>query len=168
MADHLSNSSIRAGFVNLPCAKKMRIVPRVILIFQGLFMMLIAVSAVLRIAPIDLPLEAGYFGMFLDVLGFVCVVVSALTLRANFTVSPQPKNALLTSGIYRLSRNPIYLGALLMALGFTLIFGSGLTLISTIGLWIILREKIKMEEYFLQRKFGESYLNYQKKTRRWL
>jgi protein-S-isoprenylcysteine O-methyltransferase Ste14 len=76
---------------------------------------------------------------------------------------------LVTTGPYRFTRNPIYLGFLLIYLGFTLLAGTlwGLLLspflIGTVTQWII-----HAEEAYLGRKFKEDYKAYSSRVRQWL
>ena len=81
----------------------------------------------------------------------------------------QPASALVTTGIYRISRNPMYLGMTLLSIGVALIFSSfagvGLSLLAAI---IIDRAVIKREEAYLVRRFGAHYQSYAGGVRRWL
>jgi protein-S-isoprenylcysteine O-methyltransferase Ste14 len=81
----------------------------------------------------------------------------------------QPSTALVTTGPYRFTRNPIYLGFLLIDLGFTLLAGTlwGLLLspflIGTITRWII-----HAEEAYLGKKFKEEYQAYYSRVHQWI
>src|SRR5436190_17645931 len=90
--------------------------------------------------------------------------------RAGTPVNPgESATTLVTTGPYRLSRNPGYLG---MALG-----DAGVAILSG-GLWVLAllvptllvidRGVIRREELYLERRFGEAYLRYRARTRRWL
>ncbi len=90
--------------------------------------------------------------------------------RMHTTPDPdQPVTALVTSGPYRFTRNPIYLGFLLIYLGFTLLAGTlwGLILspflIGTITRWVI-----HAEEFYLEDKFEEEYAAYRARVRQWI
>jgi protein-S-isoprenylcysteine O-methyltransferase Ste14 len=78
-------------------------------------------------------------------------------------------NALVIEGPYRFTRNPMYLGLLLLYLGITCWFGFvgplllAPVLVWVIGVWVIVRE-----ERYLERKFGNEYRRYQAQVRRWL
>jgi protein-S-isoprenylcysteine O-methyltransferase Ste14 len=77
--------------------------------------------------------------------------------------------ALVTSGPYRLTRNPIYLGFLFIFLGFTLLAGTfwGL-LLAPFLIGTVTRSIIHAEEAYLQDKFKEQYNAYRSLVRRWL
>ena len=109
------------------------------------------------------------------------VVVAALGLALSFTgvaavirhrttiVPHHPVATLLTGGVYRLSRNPMYTGLAIAYLGLALLFGSWWPL----ALWPLMilavrRLVIRPEEQYLTQRFGQTYTDYQSRTRRWL
>ncbi len=81
----------------------------------------------------------------------------------------KPASSIIQSGLYRFSRNPIYVSGLLLQLGIALL---------TNNLWIVLlvpvskivfdRYVIGREEAYLERAFGEVYMNYRRSVPRWL
>lgn len=79
--------------------------------------------------------------------------------KAHTSPDPhQPVNALLADGPYRFTRNPIYLGFLLIYLGFTLLAGTLWGLIaSPFLIWTITHAVIHAEEIYLNEKFGDIY-----------
>ena len=93
-------------------------------------------------------------------------------IKSKTTIDPikfKKVNKLITSGIYRYSRNPMYLG-LLMLVTSTSIFYLNIFSITTpffFYYWIN-KFQIKREEIFLTEKFGNEYLLYKTKTRRWI
>ena len=93
-------------------------------------------------------------------------------IKSKTTIDPikfKKVNKLITSGIYRYSRNPMYLG-LLMLVTSTSIFYLNIFSITTpffFYYWIN-RFQIKREEIFLTEKFGKEYMSYKNKTRRWI
>jgi protein-S-isoprenylcysteine O-methyltransferase Ste14 len=90
--------------------------------------------------------------------------------RAHTSPDPdRPAAALVTGGPYRFTRNPIYIGSLLIYPGFTLVAGTlwGLVL-SPILLCIATRVIVRAEEAFLAQRFPESYQAYKAGTRRWI
>jgi protein-S-isoprenylcysteine O-methyltransferase Ste14 len=80
-----------------------------------------------------------------------------------------PTTALVTSGPYRVTRNPMYLGMLFLYVAFAFAFGVmwALALIPAVIL-IIDRLVIAREEPFLERRFGQAYLDYRAQVRRWI
>ena len=75
---------------------------------------------------------------------------------------------LATGGIYRVTRNPMYLGALVFFVGFALAMRSGWLLVAVPAIAKALRKlAIEPEEAYLTRRFGEAYLAYCARVRRW-
>jgi len=80
-----------------------------------------------------------------------------------------PATALVTSGPYRFSRNPIYLALTVAYLGLAIGYGSLWLLILLAPLLIVMRHGvIAREERYLEGKFGEPYRAYRSRVRRWL
>jgi protein-S-isoprenylcysteine O-methyltransferase Ste14 len=90
--------------------------------------------------------------------------------RAGTPVSPYSTSTkLVTTGAYRLSRNPGYLGMALAYAGIAVIAGALWAFASLVVVLVLIdRGVIVREERFLERKFGEDYLRYKRRTRRWL
>ena len=93
-------------------------------------------------------------------------------LRAHTSLLPNhPERAatLVTTGIYRVSRNPMYAGLLLALMAEVIYLGTipGL-LVLPIFVEILQRWQIRPEEQALRAKFGEAYAAYVRRTRRWL
>lgn len=106
----------------------------------------------------------------------VGVVILFLAVRAfvvrGTTIDPlHPERAekLVTTGLFRLSRNPMYLGMLLLLSGVALGLGNWISLFAPVLFIVSINVlQIKPEEIALQRKFGEEYENYCRRTRRWI
>ncbi|MBF6617135.1 MAG: isoprenylcysteine carboxylmethyltransferase family protein [Candidimonas sp.] len=106
-------------------------------------------------------------------LGVAMSLVSIVAFkRARTTTDPRrPALAsnLINSGIYRYSRNPMYLGVLLVLAGWAVYLGN---VLSILGLLVfiayITRFQIIPEERLLSQKFGVAFENYMKEVRRWL
>jgi len=90
-------------------------------------------------------------------------------LSKNTVITVLPAQSLQTTGIYSLTRNPMYLGLILIYLGITCFVGNWWNLVLFPLLLLIVQEYIiKREEKYLERRFGQSYLAYKKKVGRWL
>ena len=121
-----------------------------------------------RILPMPTAPAAGWA---LVASGLLLMVVAALTmLRAGATVDPtrQP-TALVTHGIFRLSRNPIYLGDVLILTGLCLAWQplAGLFLVPAFVL-VIDRRFIQREEAWLRTRDARAFDLWATRTRRWL
>ena len=87
----------------------------------------------------------------------------------NTLIPIKPAQSLQTSGIYAISRNPMYLALLCLYYGVAIFKGNVWTFIlSPIIIVIIQSYVIKKEEQYLMRAFGDLYLTYMKKVRRWI
>ncbi|MBG6289828.1 isoprenylcysteine carboxylmethyltransferase family protein [Pseudomonas nitroreducens] len=102
----------------------------------------------------------------------VCLAGVRSFRRARTTVNPlSPDSAsdLVTQGIYRLTRNPMYLGFTLVLAGWAVLLASPFALVGVAAfvLWID-RWQIRSEERALQSLFGAHFAEYCSRTRRWL
>lgn len=90
--------------------------------------------------------------------------------RAGTTLPPnQAVTALVTDGLHGYSRNPIYVGMTILYLGFGIALQSVWTFIFVVPLLLIMRYGvIAREESYLERKFGQVYLDYKASVRRWI
>jgi protein-S-isoprenylcysteine O-methyltransferase Ste14 len=81
----------------------------------------------------------------------------------------RPTTAIATDGPYRLTRNPAYLGMALMYIGIALCSHALWVLVPLpVVLAIVDRGVIAREERYLERKFGQEYLHYKRRVRRWI
>lgn len=84
-------------------------------------------------------------------------------------ISLEPQAALITSGPYRFSRNPLYLGGnVFIFFGAALLFGSPAALVITALHLPLMDRFVRREEAQLERKFGADWLRYKAQVRRWL
>ncbi|WP_194096051.1 methyltransferase family protein [Marivivens aquimaris] len=103
--------------------------------------------------------------------GLILIALAALEMRKQRTtiIPHMEADRLVQSGIFRRTRNPIYLGDALMLLGFILRFDAPLALpLLPVFVWIIERRFIIPEEDRLRRKFRMDFARYCEKTRRWV
>lgn len=105
------------------------------------------------------------------VAGMALVVWSLVLFRAAGThIEPtKPTTALVSSGPFRLTRNPVYLGFALLYLAAAAWFGaSGALLMLPLVIAVVDRTVIAREERYLERVFGDAYRRYRRSVRRWL
>lgn len=113
--------------------------------------------------------------IFLGLLPLVLGVVINLLADNAFkqqgtTVKPfEESSALVITGVFRFSRNPMYLGFVLGLIGIALLLGS-LTPWIVIAVFAVLMDAmfIRGEENMLAARFGQDFLEYQRQTRRWI
>ncbi len=126
---------------------------------------LIAPAARLTVWPWNL------LGLIPLALGIVInIVADAAFRRAGTTVKPfEESTSLITTGVYRYSRNPMYLGLVLGVLGLAVMTGSLTPLVVVPVLAYLLdRNFIAAEERMLEERFGRAWLEYKKSVRRWI
>ena len=115
----------------------------------------------------------GSLSVLVLILGLACAIPSfKLFARYKTTISPlKPSDAtaLVTEGMYRYSRNPMYLGLLLLTIASTIWFGTWFgIIINILFIFLINFLQIIPEEKALLEIFGEEYEEYKKNVRRWI
>jgi protein-S-isoprenylcysteine O-methyltransferase Ste14 len=126
-----------------------------------------------RVAPLTLPSGAPATAAAAIAIGTGTGFVTSSVLhfkRAGTSVAPNsPTTALVTTGPYRISRNPIYLGFTLVAAGIAMAARSGWTLLLVpMVVGAIDRLVITREQRDLAARYGQEYQRYRARTRRWL
>jgi len=141
---------------------------------QSYFIILLILSIWLNFAfPILAVLCAPYTYFGIVIIGFGIAVgfwSRSLFLKSKTTLSPyESPTSLVTSGPFRISRNPMYLGMAAILLGVAILLGTLVTFASPV-LFIMLIETffIPGEERKLEKIFGERYKKYENKVRRWI
>jgi len=126
-----------------------------------------------RMSPMPMPL--GLHGpLYTGALLALVLVVAGLCIfefyRAGTDVRPdRPDSALITSGPYRYSRNPLYVGLTLVQVAAAAWFDNAWVLaMSAVSVIVITRYAIRREERYLERVFGATYLDYKRRVRRWI
>jgi protein-S-isoprenylcysteine O-methyltransferase Ste14 len=113
------------------------------------------------------------FGVLLALLGAAISISGVSSFRrAGTTVNPlKPgtSSTLVSSGVYKLTRNPMYLGFLLLLAGWAVYLSNALVFVFLpLFVLYITRFQIKPEERALTSRFGEEFVDYTKRVRRWL
>ena len=123
----------------------------------------------LPFVPSSLP--RAWIGLVLFMLGVILAGWSARTFGKAQTnvLTSQSASAIVTTGPYRFSRNPIYVGMFLGLIGFAVGFNTLWFLAVLAAMIFVIRlGVIAREEIYLERKFGARYLDYKARVRRWL
>ena len=147
-----------------------KIPPPIVMVVTGLIMWVIA-----SIAPsLDITLFVRVVDALIFALAGVGFTIAGVVSfgRAKTTVNPlkpESATALVSSGIYRVTRNPMYVGMLFVLIGWALFLASVWTLIGPIVFVLfITRFQILPEERVLENLFGAEFDAYKTKVRRWL
>ena len=109
----------------------------------------------------------------LAALGVGSAIAGVIAFRDRHTtvnpLTPSASSAIVTGGIYRVSRNPMYLGFLLVLAGWGVyLSNAGTALLLPAFVAYLTRYQIKPEERALLAKFGTEYAQYMSRVRRWL
>jgi protein-S-isoprenylcysteine O-methyltransferase Ste14 len=109
--------------------------------------------------PLDVGILAAVLGGFVGAAGIVLFLLAIYALHGF-----RGEKGLMKTGVYARSRHPMYFGIILIHLGFPVLFGSALTLLSAV-LWIPqILLWARWEEEELEERFGDDYRAYRKKT----
>ncbi|RIV42075.1 methyltransferase family protein [Flagellimonas pelagia] len=148
---------------------RLRIPPALVMLIFGALMYVLA-----KFLPVG---DFDFFGRnelawFLFGLGFLIGIVAVAQFIVASTTTdplhPQKTSKLITRGVFNYTRNPMYLGLLLILLAFGLKLGNAFnTLLAAGFVSYINRFQIKYEEEVLEEKFGKEYRIFCKLTRRW-
>jgi protein-S-isoprenylcysteine O-methyltransferase Ste14 len=138
----------------------------------GMLILMWLVDGATGLTDVSVPL-AGYIGSALAIIGFgFAFSATRLFSGAKTTINPMaPKEAssLVSAGIYNYTRNPMYLGLLLLLTGFAIWLGDLVNiLILFFFVWYMTKFQIKPEEEALIANFGDEYEAYRRKVRRWI
>jgi len=129
-----------------------------------------------RVLPLPLALPGAALmpwmaggGLILIGVAIMAAGIRNFSRAATPVPSNQPVRVLVTAGIHRWSRNPIYVGMFLVYAGIGIAARSPWILILALPLAIILRYGVvAREEAYLERRFGDAYRDYKARVRRWL
>lgn len=125
----------------------------------------------MRLVPVRVADGAEDLGYALTVAGTVFAAWALATFLSSRTtpIPNRPARALVTSGPYRLSRNPMYIGVSVVLVGAALVANTVWLVAVLPPVWFVLtRYVIVPEEAYLTRRFGDDYRAFLARTRRWI
>ena len=104
------------------------------------------------------------FGVLVIALGVVGFAKAGTNVPTN-----RPATALVTTGVHRFSRNPIYIALTAIAFGVAFMVDSIWMVVSMLPVFVVMNVGVvAREERYLEAKFGDDYRAYKKRVRRWL
>jgi protein-S-isoprenylcysteine O-methyltransferase Ste14 len=122
--------------------------------------------------PLPIPVAAARIAGGILILGGFALGLAALRSLAAGGSSPiphRPSKALVVGGIYRWTRNPIYLSMAVLVAGVAVLARSGWHLAMVALLVVVLDlTQIRREERYLEGNFGDAFRDYCRRTRRWI
>jgi len=142
----------------------------------ALFAVILGLALILHwIYPLTIFSKKWLMQIILGIIPIIIAIKIAKSAKeamqqAKTPIHPsKPTTAIVTSGSYSFSRNPLYVTFLLLQIALAILINSLWILIFIIFLFIVLDFwVIEREEAYLERKFGSVYLSYKTKVRRWL
>ena len=123
----------------------------------------------LRFVPAALP--AGMIGaiVFLAALALFVFAIVTVTRAGSNVPTNRPTTTIVAHGPYRFTRNPIYLAMMLGLIGLSIAFDDLWLLLLLVPFFLVIRYGVvAREEAYLTRRFGDGYVNYCARVRRWL
>jgi len=140
------------------------------LFYVLIFTAAIGIQKIIPISDTLFHLTAKVIGVLLLItaLYFLIRSLRQFFLTKNTLIPIKPASSLQITGVYGITRNPMYVGLAILYLGITCLIGNWWNVILFPLLFIIVQEYIiKREEKYLKRRFGQAYLDYKTKVRRW-
>jgi protein-S-isoprenylcysteine O-methyltransferase Ste14 len=136
----------------------------------------IAIGLLLQhfVRPLPLPIEApARYGVALVLLvAGIALIIGALQRFRSTGQNPEPWAStpeIISTGVYRFTRNPMYVSLGLLQAGIGVALGNGWIVSFVLVTWAgIYRIAIRHEEAYLEQKFGSAYTDYKASVRRWL
>lgn len=109
-----------------------------------------------------------YTGVGMLIVSLIWTIVAQNHMKDSWRIGIDEENQtrLITTGLFSVSRNPIFLGMIVSLGGLFLSTPNALTLVFLIVGYILIQIQIRLEEEFLIRQHGEEYILYQQKTNR--
>lgn len=149
---------------------KLKIPPVLILIFLGGLML--AVERLPMMGHFDFP-GRPWVAVIFVMVGIILVGSGVNSFRAADTtvdpLHPDRSSALVTTGLYALSRNPMYLGMAMILAGWSFFLGAWAAFLA-LPLFVLYMNRFQIagEEKFLEERFGKAFRDYRARVRRWI
>ena len=151
-------------------ALELKIPPVVVVLVIGALMW--ALARIVPVLPVAFPGKAvvatiiGLAGISLGASGIMIFRRMQTTVHPS---EPEKASAMVAEGVFRFSRNPMYLGLALVLTGWAVFLGDAANLALVVGFIAYMTQfQIKPEERALETRFGTAYTDYKTGVRRWL
>lgn len=111
-----------------------------------------------------------YIGFVLMIVALIWVILAQLQMKNSWRIGidSTTKTELVTHGLFRISRNPIFLGMTISLVGFFLVFPTVIAFSFLLMGNVLMQIQIRLEEEYLIKEHGEIYLTYKKRVNRML
>ena len=133
-----------------------------------------AMWGIAQVSPATLAVPNPHFAAAVIALAGITFDIAGIISfqRAKTTINPLRPNkttSLVSSGVYRITRNPMYVGMLFLLIAWAIFMSSPWALLGPLAFVLYMnRFQISPEERVLEGLFGDDFANYRKKVRRWL
>ncbi|WP_096087143.1 methyltransferase family protein [Agaribacterium haliotis] len=139
----------------------------------GVFMVFVLLPDVYQlIGPIELVNKAVYqwLGMGVMTIALMWVVIAQSQMGASWRIGidHEQKTEFVQGGVFKCSRNPIFVGVILISLGYFLLLPNSITLAILVLDIALIQIQVAMEEEYLTKLHGSKYAEYCLQVRRWL
>ena len=111
-----------------------------------------------------------FIGFLVGILGDILFLISIITMKNSWRagIPSEDNTEFISNGIYKISRNPAFVGFDLMYIGICLLYCNVLTIIFSLFAIVMLHFQILQEEKYLEKTFGEKYITYKYKVFRYI
>lgn len=111
-----------------------------------------------------------FIGFLVGILGDILFLISIITMKNSWRagIPSEDNTEFVSNGIYKISRNPAFVGFDLMYIGICLLYCNVLTIIFSLSAIVMLHFQILQEEKYLEKTFGEKYITYKYKVFRYI
>lgn len=126
-------------------------------------------SSLLPLSLID-HLIVNYIGLVFLTIALICTIIAQSHMKNSWRIGidADDKTELVTTGLFAISRNPVFFGMILSLAGLLLVTPNTPTLVFLILGYVLIQIQIRLEEEFLIAEHGQSYIDYKQKVRRFL
>lgn len=123
----------------------------------------------INISPVEVPILVKWISLFLWIFGFLLLFIGRFGLGSSFRIgTPKESTNLRADGIYRFSRNPMYLGVYATVLASVLYTLNPVVLLLAVFVIAVHHKIVLAEEEHMRKVFGQEYVDYCRRVRRYL
>ena len=146
------------------------------LVFAGIAVVLLIHAAFQSARPYLVPIDwlessmLAAIGWALLLVAFVIIVIAQVQMGTAWRIGIDEgqTSQLVTHGIFRYSRNPIFLAIRICFFGLFLVLPTAITLLLWVLGDVMMQIQVRLEEDYLTESFGDAYVTYQRNVRRWI
>ena len=109
-------------------------------------------------------------GIVLLIASLVWIVLAQAQMGESWRIGidTDNKTKLVQTGVYRISRNPIFFGMMVTLFGLFLVIPNAVTLVIFVLIVVLINIQVRLEEEYLKGSHGEEYMRYQRTVARWI